>query len=102
MRSILIVDDESDVGAMISALLSDLGWESACAESANEALSFLRRRDFDAVLSDVRMPEKTGIELVSDLREVRPSTPVLLMTAFSSIDSAVEGMRAIAAWRRSC
>ena len=52
-----------------------------------------RERDFDAVLSDIRMPGKDGVALLGELREARPETPVILMTAFGSIDSAVEAMR---------
>jgi two-component system response regulator PilR (NtrC family) len=64
------------------------------AASADEALERAREVEFDAVLSDIKMPGKTGIEMVGELRRIRPDTPVVLMTAFGSIDSAVEAMRA--------
>ena len=64
------------------------------AASADEAVEQARSHDFDLVLSDIKMPGKTGIEMVGELRRVRPSTPVVLMTAFGSIDSAVDAMRA--------
>ena len=52
------------------------------------------RPNFDVVLSDIKMPGKSGLELVGELRELRPDTPVVLMTAFGSIDTAVDAMRA--------
>jgi DNA-binding NtrC family response regulator len=63
------------------------------ASSAAEALDMASEVEFDAVLSDIKMPGKSGIELVGELRQIRPETPVVLMTAFGSIDSAVEAMR---------
>jgi CheY-like chemotaxis protein len=58
-------------------------------------LEFLKQlNDCDVVLSDIRMPGRTGIELLGQIRELRPDTPVVLMTAFGSIDSAVEAMHA--------
>ena len=54
----------------------------------------LRDAEYDAVLSDIKMPGRSGIELVGELRRLRPETPIVLMTAFGSIDSAVEAMRA--------
>ena len=64
------------------------------AASAAEALELAREADFDVVLTDVRMPGRSGIELIGELRRLRPETPAIVMTAFGSIDSAVEAMRA--------
>src|SRR5262249_27417006 len=64
------------------------------AASAAAALDLARETDFDVVLSDIKMPGKSGLELVGELRELRPDTPVVLMTAFGSIDTAVDAMRA--------
>jgi DNA-binding NtrC family response regulator len=54
----------------------------------------VREHEFDAVISDIKMPGRDGVELVGELRTLRPDTPVILMTAFGSIDSAVSAMRA--------
>ena len=54
----------------------------------------LKLKGGDAVLSDIKMPGKSGIELMGELRELRPATPVVLMTAFGSINTAVDAMRA--------
>jgi two-component system response regulator HydG len=93
-RSILIVDDDAAMRQMLESLFREQGYAVAQADSANAALECAREREFDAVLSDIKMPSKSGVEMVGELRDIRPDTPVVLMTAFGSIDSAVESMRA--------
>jgi DNA-binding NtrC family response regulator len=78
---------------MLSSLFKERGLFVEEAASADAALALAAEQDFDAVLSDVRMPGLSGVELVGQLRRMRPATPVVLMTAFGSIDSAVEAMR---------
>jgi DNA-binding NtrC family response regulator len=91
---LLVVDDDAAMRQMLASLFKDRGYEVDEAASAKEALERARDAELDAVLSDIRMPGKTGIEMVGELRGLRPGTPVILMTAFGSIDSAVEAMRA--------
>jgi DNA-binding NtrC family response regulator len=94
VRSILVVDDDSAMREMMISMLESAGIRATAAASAGAALESLRDHDFDVVLSDIRMPGKDGIELLGEIRELRPDTPVVLMTAFGSIDSAVAAMRA--------
>jgi two-component system NtrC family response regulator len=89
-----VVEDEPSVRGVLAAMLRDSGIEAAFAEDAEEALALLRERDFGVVLSDVVMPGRSGFDLVNELRHLRPDLPILLMTGFGSIDSAVEAMRA--------
>ena len=93
-HALLIVDDDAAMRQMLASLFREQGYPVQEAASAEEALEQARSHDFDLVLSDIKMPGKTGIEMVGELRRVRPSTPVVLMTAFGSIDSAVDAMRA--------
>jgi DNA-binding NtrC family response regulator len=79
---------------MLLSLLQDEGYRVRASPSADKAVELARENEFDAVLSDIRMPGKDGIELLGELREIRPDTPVILMTAFGTIDSAVDAMRA--------
>ncbi len=92
-RQLLVVDDDRAMREMLTSLFKERGLEAEEAPSADAALALVAERDFDAVLSDVRMPGLSGVELVGQLRRLRPHTPVVLMTAFGSIDSAVEAMR---------
>ncbi len=93
-RTLLVVDDDAAMRQMLASLFREHGYEVRDSASADEALKEAAKFDFDAILSDIRMPGKSGIEMVGALRRMRPETPVVLMTAFGSIDSAVEAMRA--------
>ena len=93
-RPLLVVDDDDAMRQMLASFFRDNGHLVEEAASADIALERARDVEFDAVLSDVRMPGRSGVELVGELRRIRPGTPVVLMTAFGSIDSAVDAMRA--------
>ncbi|HEY5656641.1 MAG TPA: sigma-54 dependent transcriptional regulator [Myxococcota bacterium] len=92
-RTLMIVDDDAAMRQMLDSLFREQGFAVRDACTAAEALDMASEMEFDAVLSDIKMPGKSGIELVGELRQIRPDTPVVLMTAFGSIDSAVEAMR---------
>ncbi len=93
-RTLLVVDDDGAMRQMLASLFREQGYAVEEASSADQALERAAEVEFDAVLSDVRMPGRSGIQLVGDLRKLRPETPVVLMTAFGSIDAAVGAMRA--------
>jgi DNA-binding NtrC family response regulator len=93
-RTILVVDDDLAMREMLISLFREHGYGAEAAARADDALGRLAEQEFDVVLSDVRMPGKSGIEMVGDAKRLRPATPVILMTAFGSVDSAVEAMRA--------
>jgi DNA-binding NtrC family response regulator len=93
-RDLLVVDDDDALRGMLRDLFQEEGYRVSDAPSVEAALELIRDRDFDVVLSDVNMPGKSGIELVGELRRIRPEAPVVLMTAFGSVASAVEAMRA--------
>src|SRR5262245_38831085 len=93
-RELLIVDDDDDLRRMLRELFQDEGYRVWDAPNAEAALEITREHEVDAVLSDVNMSGRSGIELVGELRRVRPDTPVVLMTAFASVASAVAAMRA--------
>ena len=91
---VLVVDDDAAMRDMVTSMLEEEGLHAQSAGSAREALERSGDEHFDVVLSDIQMPGEDGRDLVSALRELRPEVPVILMTAFGSIDSAVESMRA--------
>ena len=93
-RSILVVDDDLAMREMLASLFREHGYRAEEASRADEALARLAEAEFDVVLSDIRMPGKSGIEMVGDVKRLRPAAPVILMTAFGSVASAVEAMRA--------
>jgi DNA-binding NtrC family response regulator len=93
-RTLLVVDDDLAMREMLVSLFVERGFAVQQAASADEALECLRDVEYDVVLSDIKMPGRSGIEMVGEIREMRPETPVVLMTAFGSIDSVIESMRA--------
>ena len=91
--TVLAVDDDPLVRDMVAALFDEAGFEATVVDSAADALACVEERDFDVVLTDLQMPEMDGLALLAKLRQMRPDTPVVLMTAFGSIETAVEAMR---------
>lgn len=90
---ILVVDDEEGLRMTLAANLELEGFEVVEAESAERALEILAKEDFDLVLSDIRMPGRSGIDLVRELRNIRADLPVILMTAFTAEDGLDEATR---------
>ncbi len=90
---ILVVDDELSMREFLSILLEREGYDVAVAGSAEEALRMMESALFDMVLSDVNMPGLSGIELLARIKEKSPETAVLMLTAYSAADQAVEAMK---------
>ncbi len=91
---ILVVDDEVGMVTLLRNYLSREGYEVTTAPNAEIALQLLAEHPADVILTDLRMPGIGGMELVRELHASRPETQVILMTAFGSIDVAVEAMKA--------
>jgi DNA-binding NtrC family response regulator len=92
-RKILIVDDDPAITAALALLLQNWGFEPLKAGNAAEAAEIVERQDPDIVITDVVMPEASGLELLRTLKAGDAHRPVLLMTAQGSIDMAVEAMK---------
>ena len=91
---ILVVDDEAPVRDMIRKGLSQMGGLSAeAAQTGSEALQKIEKDVFDLVLTDLKMPEMDGIQLLRTIKGTRPEVMVILMTAYGTIETAVEAMR---------
>ncbi len=92
METILIVDDEKNYPMIIGELLKEEGYDSMTASSGMEALDILRTHSVDLVLTDVKMPGMSGIQLLEKIKEITPDVPVIIMTAYGSVEKAVEAM----------
>jgi DNA-binding NtrC family response regulator len=92
-RKILIVDDDAGIRASLSVLLQSWGFEAFQAADASEATRMVERQDPDIVITDLVMPETSGLDLLKQLKTGDPNRPVLLITAEGSIDTAVEAMK---------
>jgi len=94
MMRILIVDDEEVLRDVLDAVLRREGFEVAMASSGEEALAVLDEDDnIDLVILDIMLPGISGIDTLRALRISNPSLPVIIITAFSSIDGAIEAMK---------
>ncbi len=93
-RSVLVVDDEPGHRLMVRAVLEDNGWHVAEAGDGRSALQALRSGTApDVVLLDMRLPDMDGLAILRSLREMNPDLPVVMLTAFGSVGSAVEAMK---------
>ncbi|MEK6700187.1 MAG: sigma-54 dependent transcriptional regulator [Nitrospirota bacterium] len=92
--NILVVDDEKDICKALSILLSKEGYAVREAYNGEEALELLAKENFDLVMTDIKMEKKDGFEVLREAQKISPGTPVIMMTAFASVGSAVEAMRA--------
>ncbi|MCQ2444289.1 MAG: sigma-54 dependent transcriptional regulator [Mailhella sp.] len=90
---ILVVDDEKNYLMVIEAMLKDAGYEVTAINDPELALHFLNESEVDVVITDMKMPKISGKELLQAVKKATPEIPVLIMTAFGSIESAVEAMR---------
>lgn len=90
---ILIVDDEPNLRKSLALLLSEEGYDVATEGSPSAALSLAKSEAFDIVISDVRMPEMDGIELLRRLKEEKVASLVIMMSAYGSEDAAIAAMR---------
>ncbi len=93
MDTILVVDDEVNYLTVMETLLGDAGYEVLTAPSAIEAVKIAGAADLDLVLTDMKMPKMSGIELLEKLQQDNPDLPVIIMTAFGTVEKAVSAMK---------
>lgn len=93
MNTVLIVDDERNYLLVLEALLSEEGYQVITAEGAQSGLEALQDHELDVVITDMKMPGIDGMEFLERIRLQEPDLPVIMMTAFGSVEKAVEAMR---------
>jgi len=93
VETILVVDDEKNYLLVMATLLTEQGYEVLTAESGEKALGLVKSAVMDLVLTDMKMPRMDGIELLSRVKQSQPDLPVIVMTAFGTVERAVEAMR---------
>ncbi len=90
---VLVVDDDPTALKGLSRVLKGEGYSVVTVDSGKEALQKAEGDNFDIVLSDIRMPEIDGMKLLKKLRKISPETAVVMITAYGSIQNAVDAMR---------
>ncbi len=91
--ALLIVDDEAAILESLKRLLERDGYHVQTAASAEEALGILQKESFDLLLTDLKLPHLSGLELLRLVRKLAPDMEVILMTAFGQVEDAVEAMK---------
>ncbi len=93
MKRVLVVDDERKMRRVLQMLLEQMGLESSPAESGEEALALFQQEKFDLVMTDLRMPGMGGMAWIEKLRTLDADVPVIVLTAYGTVATAVEAMK---------
>ena len=94
LSRVLVIDDEPDIRELIDLTLSRMGLAAACAGSVSEARQALAEGEFQLCLTDMRLPDGDGLEVVRYIAEHHAQTPVAVITAFGSTENAVAALKA--------
>src|SRR6185437_11556700 len=90
---ILVVDDEESIREFLDIMLRKEGYDVSLAEDGQKAIDLLKKKAFDMVISDLQMPNVTGMELLKFAKDNYPDVRFLIITAFGTTESAVEAMK---------
>lgn len=90
---ILVVDDEPSHRQMLEAVLTADGYEVQQANDGQEAINSVEERFYDLILMDVRMSRVSGIEALKKIKELSPGIPIIIMTAYASVSTAVDALK---------
>lgn len=90
---ILVVDDDPLSLGVTAGLLEQVGYQVSAFNNANDAIAFLDSNSSDVVLTDIKMPGVTGIELLERIRSIDPELPVILMTAYAELKTAIDAVQ---------
>ena len=93
MASILVVDDEHSMREFLEIMLHKEGYQVATAAGGGEAINILKKKDFDLVITDIRMKETDGLQVLKKCKELHPNTVVIMISAYASTSTAVEAMK---------
>lgn len=94
LRRILIIEDDDSLRRIMEYNLSEEGYEVSVAKDGNEGLSLFSKREFDLCITDLNMPGMDGMEVLRKIKGSTPEMPVIIITAFGTIEKAVEGIKA--------
>ena len=92
-RNILVVDDDFSHRTMLKTLLSGWGYEVSEADDGQAAINMVQERPYDLILMDIRMVKVSGLKALAVVKETNPAIPVIIMTAYSSVDTAIDAMK---------
>ena len=93
MSSILVVDDEKSLRDFLEIMLEEEGYKVFTAHNADSAVKMIKENVFDLILTDIRMGKSNGIDVLESAQKILPDTPVVMMTAYASAETAVDAMK---------
>lgn len=92
-KRVLIIDDEENIRYMLQLILEDEGYEVELANDGAEGIEKIHSNHFDFVISDIKMPKMSGLEVLTSVIESSPNIPVIMISAFGTVDTAIEAMK---------
>ncbi len=93
MKRVLVVDDEEDILQLFTELLQRWGYEAVTARNGVEALDKFRSQQIDLIVSDLKMPEMDGLELLQHIRSIDSRVPILVLTGYPTVETAVKAIQ---------
>lgn len=90
---VLVIDDDPGVSHCVECVLQIAGCRAHCVSTAKAGLDRVANEEFDLIITDLRLPDLSGLEVIRAVKEVNPDVPIILMTSYSSIESAIEALR---------
>ena len=88
-EKLLIIDDDVDTCFLLSSYFNELGFQSEYSFRGEGGLKLVREKHFDVLLCDYRLPDKDGFEILKEIRKIRPDLPVIIITGYSDVKTAV-------------
>ena len=93
MHNVMIVDDEPIEALVIGEILRDQGFDVSIQSHPRKAMDLAQKQSFALIISDLKMPDMDGLELLQGLRRIDPDVAVIIMTAYATVGTAVAAMR---------
>jgi two-component system nitrogen regulation response regulator NtrX len=92
-KTVLLVDDEKKALILLSGILEDQGFVAEASTSADEAISIIKDESFDAIILDLKMPGKDGLQALSEIKQINPHIPVIMLSGHGNIEKAVKAVK---------
>ena len=90
---VLIVDDEVEMRTAMSETLKHCGYPVEISHNAIDAIKKFKQNNYSLVITDMTMPKRSGLELLKDIKSIAPAKPVIMATAYGTVETAVEAMK---------
>lgn len=90
MQNILIIDDDKDICTLVTNFLTKKGFEVSAAYNGEDAITQMKKKEFDLILCDYRLPDTNGVEMIQRIKVIQPGTAIIIITGYSDVKTAIE------------